>query len=82
MTDLPEVASLDSNRLSTFRTRHKFQHYAKFTTIEGYVALLEFAAREGLQAYVLGNGSNTLFCTSSGIPPPVSVIVIWALSSA
>lgn len=60
-TNPPEVVSLNSRQLSTFRTRHEFQHYAKFTTAGEYVALLEFAAREGLQVYVLGNGSNTLF---------------------
>jgi len=57
----PEVVSLNSSRLSTFRTRHEFKHYAEFTRVDDYLALLEFAAREGLQVYVLGNGSNTLF---------------------
>ena len=61
MARMPEVACLKSSQLSTFRTQHEFQRYAKFTTVDEYIALLDFAASEGLHVYLLGNGSNTLF---------------------
>ena len=56
-----EIRQLDSDRLSTFRTRHQFAHYAEFTTVDEYLELRHWAAEHDLPIFILGNGSNTLF---------------------
>lgn len=50
-----------SDRLSTFRTEHRFLRFAEFRTVDEYRALRRWAAEHGLPVYILGNGSNTLF---------------------
>lgn len=56
-----EVTTLDSDRLSTFRTRHRFLHYGEFTTAAEFCAYRAWARERGLPVFILGNGSNTLF---------------------
>jgi UDP-N-acetylmuramate dehydrogenase len=55
------AGALESDRLSTYRTRHRFERYAEFSTVEQFRALCEQASREGRRLLVLGNGSNVLF---------------------
>lgn len=52
---------LRSDRLSSYRTRHDFERYGEFATVEQFRALHDQAAREGRCLLVLGNGSNVLF---------------------
>jgi UDP-N-acetylmuramate dehydrogenase len=56
-----EVVAHDSDRLSTFRTRHRFRHYGEFTSAEEYRAYVAWAAERNIPLFILGNGSNTLF---------------------
>lgn len=56
-----EVSTLISDRLSTFRTRHQFLHYAAFDSAETFRELCDWAAEHDLPVFILGNGSNTLF---------------------
>lgn len=58
---MADVTKLQSDKLSTFRTQHTFQHYAKFTSTEEFAALTAWAAERDLPVFILGNGSNTLF---------------------
>jgi UDP-N-acetylmuramate dehydrogenase len=60
----PSLSSCTSDRMSTYRTRHHFRHFAEFTTAEEFVSLSERARALGLSVYILGNGSNTLFTRS------------------
>ena len=56
-----EPHEISSNKLSMFRTKHRFASYCQFESIEEYKRCLEIAAEEGRKVYILGNGSNTLF---------------------
>lgn len=56
-----EVTSLESDRLSTFRTRHRFRHYGEFTSVEEFRDYRAWAQEHALPVFILGNGSNTLF---------------------
>lgn len=56
-----DVSALDSDKLSTFRTRHRFLHYATFRDAATFRSLCDWAAERALPVYILGNGSNTLF---------------------
>ena len=58
---MAEVSTLDSDRLSTFRTNHHFRHYGEFTTAAEYAEYRAWARDKGLPLFILGNGSNTLF---------------------
>lgn len=56
-----EFARLTSRGLSSYRTEHEFVHYAEFSSVEEYRALLGIAKEKRLDVYIHGNGSNTLF---------------------
>lgn len=56
-----EVKTLQSNRLSTFRTRHEFLHFGEFRRIEEYLEYRRWANENQVPLFILGNGSNTLF---------------------
>ena len=56
-----EVKTLESDRLSTFRTAHRFMHYGEFTTVNEFREFRSFARERDLPILVLGNGSNVLF---------------------
>ena len=58
---MDSVRQLTSDRLSTFRTSHEFEHYAEFSTTEEFARLVAWARDASLRVYILGNGSNTLF---------------------
>ena len=58
---MAEVSTLDSDRLSTFRTNHHFRHYGEFSTAAEYAEYRAWARDKGLPLFILGNGSNTLF---------------------
>jgi UDP-N-acetylmuramate dehydrogenase len=60
-TKMAGVKQLESDRLSTFRTRHNFRHFGEFTTVEEFLEYRSWAKANGLPLYILGNGSNTLF---------------------
>lgn len=51
-----------SNALSTFRTQHTFERYGSFRSPEEFVAYRAWAREHGLPLYVIGKGSNILFC--------------------
>src|SRR6266496_6252910 len=59
------VKQLDSDRLSTFRTRHRFRRFGEFTTVEEFIEYRRWARLNGIPLYILGNGSNTLFTQRS-----------------
>lgn len=51
----------DSDRLSHYRTKHHFAHYAEFASVDEYKKMLAYARERRLPVFILGNGSNTLF---------------------
>ena len=55
------IKSLSTDRLSFYRTKHEFERYGEFFTVEEFVQYCQWAKDNGITAYVLGNGSNTLF---------------------
>jgi len=54
--------AITSNALSTFRTRHEFSHFASFRTTDEFLAYRHWAKARSLPLFVLGKGSNVLFC--------------------
>ena len=56
-----ELKQLDTDRLSTFRTHHRFQRFAEFTTVDQFLEYRRFAKENNLPLFILANGSNTLF---------------------
>jgi UDP-N-acetylmuramate dehydrogenase len=61
MSPTPKITSLNSDRLSCFRTEHTFQHYAEFTSAEEFLSLRQWADDRGIPFLILGGGSNILF---------------------
>ena len=57
------IRSIDSNRLSTFRTQHRFRHYAEFDSVAAFTECVAWGRQRGLPVLILGNGSNTLFAS-------------------
>jgi len=55
------IVSLTDKNLSFYRTLHHFQRYGEFTSIEEFCKYCNWAKKNNINAYVLGNGSNTLF---------------------
>lgn len=53
--------SIISNKLSTFRSEHEFEHYAEIAGIQEICHLQSWAEENKIKTYVLGNGSNVLF---------------------
>ena len=60
---MAHVQAIETNSLSTFHTRHKFLHYGEFTTVEEFLEYRRWASDRGIELYILGNGSNTLFAS-------------------
>jgi UDP-N-acetylmuramate dehydrogenase len=58
----PVPRSIISNALSTFRTKHIFRHFASFSSPDEFLAYRSWAREHRLPLYVLGKGSNVLFC--------------------
>jgi UDP-N-acetylmuramate dehydrogenase len=56
-----QVTAAKGNRFSSYRTTHNVRHYCEVHTIEEIAEAFEFADRNKLKVYVLGNGSNTFF---------------------
>jgi UDP-N-acetylmuramate dehydrogenase len=57
------VQSIETNSLSTFRTRHQFLYYGELTTVGEFLEYRSWASHRGIELYILGNGSNTLFAS-------------------
>jgi UDP-N-acetylmuramate dehydrogenase len=57
-----EPRAFVSNALSTFRTKHSFDHYGSFSSPEEFIAYRAWARERRLPFYVVGKGSNLLFC--------------------
>lgn len=55
------IQSIISDKLSTYRSKHKFEHYAEITDIEDVCRLQTWAVQNNISTYVVGNGSNVLF---------------------
>jgi len=56
-----EVRSLQSSRLSYYRSEHEFLHYGEFSSAADYVFFLGWARERALPILILGSGSNVLF---------------------
>ncbi len=56
-----DVRTFESDRLSHFRTKHRFLHYGEATSVEQFVSYRRWADERGLPLLILGNGSNVLF---------------------
>ncbi|MEM1165358.1 MAG: FAD-binding protein [Planctomycetota bacterium] len=63
MTDL--VKEHTSDKLSGYRTAHRFRHYGEFRTLDEFKELRAWAKERSLPVYILGNGSNTFFAHST-----------------
>lgn len=59
MNNLPR--KLSSKKLSFYRTCHNFERYAEINSIEDFEYYSQYAKKNGIGIYILGNGSNTLF---------------------
>ena len=57
----PFIKSLSTDKLSFYRTKHNFERYGEFHTVEEFIQYCQWAKDNKVTAYVLGNGSNTLF---------------------
>lgn len=55
------IQSIISDKLSTYRSEHEFEHYAEITGIQDVCRLQAWALENNIRTYVLGNGSNVLF---------------------
>jgi UDP-N-acetylmuramate dehydrogenase len=55
------IKSIESNKLSFYRTYHKFENYAEFKNIEEFIFYYQWAKQNKVDFYIIGNGSNTLF---------------------
>jgi UDP-N-acetylmuramate dehydrogenase len=61
MSPMPKITTLNSDRLSCFRTAHAFQHYAEFTSVDEFLSLRRWANDQRIPFLILGGGSNILF---------------------
>ena len=59
MTSL--VSSRNTDRLSFYRTKHCFEKYGEFETVEEFIQYCQWAHENKVRIYILGNGSNVLF---------------------
>lgn len=57
--------TVQTNTLSTFRTRHRFLHFGEFKSVEEFISFRCWAREHGHKLYILGNGSNTLFASKT-----------------
>ncbi len=56
-----KISSMTDNSLSFYKTKHDFQHYGEFHTIDEFRSYCDWARENHVPTYILGNGSNTLF---------------------
>ncbi len=59
--DLLGIKEFESSQLSHYRTFHVFQNYAEITSQNDLAKYCSWSKDNGLEIYILGNGSNTLF---------------------
>ncbi|MDV3347917.1 FAD-binding protein [Leptothoe sp. ISB3NOV94-8A] len=55
------ISSLDTDKLSFYRTKHHFEKYGEFHTVDEFIQYCQWAQQRDVPLYVLGNGSNVLF---------------------
>ena len=55
------ISSLDTDKLSFYRTKHHFERYGEFHTVDEFIQYCQWARDQAVRLYVLGNGSNVLF---------------------
>ncbi|MEM8612784.1 MAG: FAD-binding protein [Cyanobacteria bacterium P01_H01_bin.105] len=55
------ISSLTTEKLSFYRTRHYFEKYGEFQTVEEFIQYCQWAKEHNVCLYILGNGSNVLF---------------------
>ena len=55
------INSLSTDKLSFYRTKHYFEKYGEFHTVEEFIQYCRWAQAHHVPVYVLGNGSNILF---------------------
>ena len=53
-----------SKKLSFYRTKHIFQHYKDFKSIEELKKLINFSVKNKKNYIILGNGSNVFFANN------------------
>lgn len=58
---MAKIERLISRRLSFFRTQHEFVNFGEFSTVSEYLEYREWAQKNRIPLFILGNGSNTLF---------------------
>lgn len=56
-----KVDSLTSNNISFYRTLTHFKQYGEFLTLAEFQNYCDWARRNQVELYIVGNGSNTLF---------------------
>lgn len=59
---MSKVQTIKTEALSFYRTKHRFEAYAEFSSIEEFKGYCDWARERNLPIYILGNGSNTFFC--------------------
>jgi UDP-N-acetylmuramate dehydrogenase len=59
------VRKVITDKLSTFRTEHRFLHFAEIHSPDEFLRLRTWAQSRSLQVFILGRGSNTLFARRS-----------------
>jgi len=50
-----------TRKLSHYRTKHTFENYAEFTSVDAFLRLIDWAKEQNLPVFILGNGSNVLY---------------------
>lgn len=57
-----KIVRKKSDKLSLYRTEHVFLNYTEVASVEDLKSALAWAKRNNKPLYLLGNGSNVLFC--------------------
>lgn len=79
---MSELYILQSDRLSGFKTDHKFLHFGTFASVAEFASLVNEANSIGIPVYILGNGSNTYFASriirsavlKNNLPKEISIV--------
>jgi UDP-N-acetylmuramate dehydrogenase len=61
MSVMNKIRSVENRNLSFYRTKHIFEHYGEFQSVEEFHEYCSWAKENNVKIYILGNGSNTLF---------------------
>lgn len=56
-----EIKSFTSKKLSHYQTLHNFEAYGDLNNINDFLECCQWAKKNKVKIYILGNGSNTLF---------------------